>query len=84
MLTVVGPIIPTGILLPESVLHSDLFAILAVFVAINTVIYASLALVNILPKIYPTDWITSRNRRTETRSIYPRNQAEGAGCAGDS
>jgi hypothetical protein len=69
--TAVGPLIPTGILLPESVLHSDLFAILAAFVAINTVIYASLALVNILPKIYPTDWITNRNRRTETRSIYP-------------
>jgi hypothetical protein len=63
--------VPTGILLPESVLHSGLFGILAAFVAINTVIYASLALSNILPKIYPTDWVTNRNRRTETRSIYP-------------
>lgn len=67
----IGPIVPTGILLPESVLHSDLFAILAAFVAINTVVYASLALANVLPKIYPTDWVTNRNRRTETRSIYP-------------
>jgi hypothetical protein len=66
-----GPIVPTGILLPESVLHSHLFAILAAFVAINTVIYASLALANVLPKIYPSDWVTNRNRRTETRSIHP-------------
>ncbi len=66
-----GPIIPAGLLLPEAVLHTSLFAILAAFVAINTVIYASLALANVLPKIYPTDWVTDRNRRTETRSIYP-------------
>ncbi|BBE24182.1 hypothetical protein MN0502_30650 [Arthrobacter sp. MN05-02] len=70
MITALGPV-PTGILLPESVLHTDLFAILAAFVAINTVLYASLALAGVLPKIYPTDWVTSRNRRTETRSIYP-------------
>lgn len=69
--TSAGPIVPTGILLPESVLHTDLFAVLAAFVAINTVIYASLALSNVLPKIYPSDWVTDRNRRTETRSIYP-------------
>lgn len=65
----------TGILLPESVLDTSLFAILAAFVAINTVIYAALALANILPKVYPTDWITNRNRRTETRSIYPHADA---------
>ncbi|MHA7219247.1 hypothetical protein ACX80L_10175 [Arthrobacter sp. MDT1-48-3] len=69
--TSAGPIVPTGILLPESVLHSNLFAILAAFVAINTVIYASLALSNVLPKIYPSDWVTNRNRRAETRGIYP-------------
>ena len=63
--------VPTGILLPESVLHSDLFAILAAFVAINTVIYACLAVSNIVPKIYASDWITSRSHRTETRGIHP-------------
>ncbi|MGV0108885.1 MULTISPECIES: hypothetical protein [Arthrobacter] len=72
--TSVGPIVPTGILLPETVLHSGLFAVLAAFVAINTVIYASLALANVLPKIYPSDWVTNRNRRTETRSIYPETR----------
>ncbi|MHA7189325.1 hypothetical protein ACX80N_03390 [Arthrobacter sp. MDT2-16] len=70
-----GPVIRTGILLPEAVLHTSVFAILAAFVAINTVIYASLALANVLPKIYPTDWVTNRNRRTETRSIYPGTDA---------
>jgi hypothetical protein len=73
--TAAGPIIPAGILLPESVLSSSEFAVLAAFVAINTVVYASLALANILPRIYPSDWVTSRNRRTETRSIYPDSQA---------
>jgi hypothetical protein len=70
-----GPVIRTGIVLPEAVLHTSVFAILAAFVAINTVIYASLALANVLPKIYPTDWVTNRNRRTETRSIYPEAEA---------
>jgi hypothetical protein len=70
-----GPVIRAGIVLPEAVLHTDVFAILAAFVAINTVIYASLALANVLPKIYPTDWVTNRNRRTETRSIYPEAEA---------
>lgn len=68
-------LVPTGILLPESVLHSDWFAILAAFVAINTVIYACLAVSNVLPKIYVSDWVTDRSRRTETRSIYPDSEA---------
>ncbi|MBG6225455.1 pilus assembly protein TadC [Arthrobacter sp. CAN_A2] len=73
--TAAGPVVRGGLLLPESVLHSSMFAVLAAFVAINTVIYASLALANILPKIYPTDWVTDRNRRIETRSIYPDTEA---------
>ncbi len=60
-----------GILFPESTLHSDLFAVLAAFVAINTVMYGALAVAKMLPKVYPADWITSRNRRIETRSIDP-------------
>jgi hypothetical protein len=70
-------IVPTGILLPESVLHSNLFAVLAAFVAINTVIYACLAVSNILPKIYVSDWVTDRTRRTETRSIHPDSKVSG-------
>ncbi len=62
---------PRGILFPETLLHSEWFAILATFVAINTVMYATLALAKILPKLHPSDWIRTRNERSETRSIHP-------------
>jgi hypothetical protein len=62
---------PMGVLLPESVLSNELFAVLAAFVAINTIVYVTLAVAKMLPKIYVTDWIGSRNRRSETRSIRP-------------
>jgi hypothetical protein len=58
-------------MLPTAILHSQAFAVLAAFVAINTVMYGALALGKMLPKMYPTDWVTSRNRRVESRSIYP-------------
>lgn len=64
----------TGLLLPESFLQSGLFSVLAAFVAINTVIYSALAVVKVLPKVYPSDWVTSRNRRAQSRSIYPDQQ----------
>jgi hypothetical protein len=60
-----------GLLFPESILQSGLFAVLAAFVAINTVIYSALAVAKILPKIYPTDWIDRRNRRAVSRGIHP-------------
>lgn len=63
--------LPTGLVLPESLLHSQWFAVWATFVAINTLMYAALSVAKILPKIYPSDWVHGRNRRTETRSIYP-------------
>lgn len=63
--------VPVGLLFPESVLHTDWFAILATFVAINTVMYAALAFAKVLPKIHPTEWIRTRNDRAESRSIYP-------------
>jgi hypothetical protein len=31
--------LPTGLLLPESILETELFAVLATFVAINTIMY---------------------------------------------
>ncbi|WP_235563886.1 hypothetical protein [Arthrobacter sp. Soil763] len=64
-------LLPAGLLFPESLLHSQWFAILATFVAINTVMYAALALAKILPKLHPTEWIRTRNERSETRSIHP-------------
>ncbi len=62
---------PAGFLLPESTLHSDAFAVLAAFVAINTLMYVALAVAKILPKIYLSDWIHRSNRRSQTRSIHP-------------
>lgn len=63
--------IDSGVFLPQSVLQSDLFAVFAAFVAINTVIYVVLAVLKILPRPHITDLLTWRNRRRETRSIYP-------------
>ena len=62
---------PMGVLLPESLLRTELFGVLAAFVAINTIVYVTLAVAKTLPKLYLRDWIASRNRRGETRSINP-------------
>ena len=63
--------VPWGILLPESVVHTHVFAVLSAFVAINTVMYVALAVAKTLPKLYPRDWLPRRYRRAETRSIHP-------------
>jgi hypothetical protein len=60
-----------GLLLPETFLRSPFFAVLAAFVAINTVMYLALAIAKTLPKIYLSDHLTSPNRRRESRSIHP-------------
>jgi hypothetical protein len=67
--------IHSGVFLPASILHSDLFAVFAAFVAINTVIYVVLAVLKILPRPHITDLLQWRNRRAETRSIYPEPAA---------
>jgi hypothetical protein len=64
-----------GVLLPQSFLSSPLFAVLATFVAINTVMYVSLAVAKILPKVYLSDLVTGRDRRTANRSIHPDDPA---------
>jgi hypothetical protein len=63
--------------LPESVLHSGWFAVLAAFVAINTVMYVVLATATMLPKVHVSDWFTSRDRRIQNRSIYPDAEVAG-------
>jgi hypothetical protein len=60
-----------GILLPESTLREEFIAVLAAFVAINTILYVTLAVAKVLPKLYIRDWVHTRNRRSETRSIHP-------------
>ena len=66
-------------LLPESVLHSGWFAVLAAFVAINTVMYVVLATATMLPKVHVADWFTSRDRRGQNRSIHPDADLLGGG-----
>lgn len=61
----------TGILLSADVLQSGPVTVLAAFVAVNTVMYAALALAKVLPKVYPTSWFGGRNRRAQNRSIHP-------------
>ena len=66
------PLLQTwGVLLPQSFLHSPFFAVLATFVAINTVMYLALAVAKILPKVYLSDYLKGANRRAEVRSIHP-------------
>ncbi|MBS7547622.1 hypothetical protein KHA85_05875 [Dietzia sp. Marseille-Q0999] len=64
-------------LLPESVLSSDWFAVLAAFVAINTVMYVTLAVTKTLPKIHVRDLLPRNYVRSETRSIHPDAQDRG-------
>lgn len=60
-----------GVLLPDSILRHEAIAVLAAFVAINTIVYVTLSVAKMLPKVYVSDWLTTRNRRAETRSIHP-------------
>lgn len=64
-------LVPFGILLPESLLRSEWFAVLGAFVAVNTVMYVALALAKVMPKIYLRDLFPRRYHRHETRSIHP-------------
>jgi len=57
--------------LPESVLDSEAYFVLVTFVSVNTVAFGALSIVKLLPPIRIGAWLTSRNRRSETRSIYP-------------
>ena len=68
---VVPALVPMGVLLPDSILRNDVIAVLAAFVAINTIVYVTLAVAKILPKFSLRDWLAAGNRRAETRSIHP-------------
>ncbi|MFS4488184.1 hypothetical protein [Dietzia kunjamensis] len=70
-----------GVLLPESVLSSDWFAVLAAFVAINTVMYVTLAALKMLPKIHVRDLLPRTYVRSETRSIHPEDTESGPRAA---
>jgi hypothetical protein len=66
-----GAVTSMGLLFPESLLRNEVVAVLAAFVAINTIVYVTLAVAKILPKVYVRDLVDTRNRRSETRSIDP-------------
>lgn len=72
-----------GILLPASVLSSDWFSVLAAFVAINTVMYVTLAVIKALPKVYVRDLLPRHYVRSETRSIDPAAEELGPRAARD-
>ena len=57
--------------LPESVMETRWFSTLAAFVAINTVLYVTLSVFKIMPKLYVSDFVKRHGRRSETRSIHP-------------
>jgi hypothetical protein len=67
----VAAVLPTGVLLPESILQTNSFKILATFVALNTLMYATLAVLKVLPKGYALSWFRGLNRRAQDRSVYP-------------
>ena len=60
------------ILFPQEWLTTDWFAILATYVAINTLIYVVLGVSKLFP-VWHLQYFKRnvRNRRGETRSIYP-------------
>ena len=60
-----------GLLLPESFMQSRFFIVLATLVALNTVIYAALSIVHVIPKWFKPKWLRGRRQRGMTRSIYP-------------
>ena len=67
-------LIPHGVLIPEAFLGSAFFQFLAAFVALNTLMYVALAVAKMLPKVYVSDWVNRRGRRSETRSIHPNER----------
>lgn len=74
-----GPVMFAMDVLPESTMHTEWFTILAGFVAINTILYVSLSVFKIMPKMYLSDFVRRHGRRSETRSIYPDGLGPPAG-----
>jgi hypothetical protein len=70
MITMIVPV-PMGLVLPEEFLTTPAFQFIAAFVALNTIVYAALAIAKMLPKVYVSDWMIRRGRRQESRSINP-------------
>ena len=63
--------IRTGILLSSDILVSRPYIVLATLVALNTTIFAALAVLKLLPRPRWPQWTRRGRTRTATRSIYP-------------
>ena len=63
--------VQAGILFPQALLESWFFVILATIVALNTVVYAGLALSKIVPRLIRASFFHRSKRRAINRSIYP-------------
>jgi hypothetical protein len=70
-------LVPAGVLFPASTVQSATFSVLAALVAINTVMYGALAVAKMLPKVYPSNWVSGRSRRSQSRSIHPDTADDG-------
>jgi hypothetical protein len=64
-------IIRDGLLFPQSLIESRFFVILATLVALNTTVYAALAIAKLVPKFVKPSWYRRGRTRSETRSIFP-------------
>lgn len=64
-------VVAWGLLLPERILDDHWFRVLAAFVAVNTLVYVTLAIAKALPRFYASDFLPRRYSRRETRSIHP-------------
>jgi len=73
--TVVTSIQRAGVLLPEAVLATPWFTVLAAFVAFNTVLNLCLALMKIFPA--PRSSWRRRNRRRENEGVRRRRSPGG-------
>ena len=76
-IALVPGVVPMGILLPDSILKNQFIAVLAAFVAINTVMCVTPAVTKTLPKIHVRDLLPRTYVRSETRSIHPDDAEPG-------
>lgn len=76
--------IQAGILFPQELLESRFFVILATIVALNTVVYAGLAVSKVLPKVICASMFRRAKRRAINRSIYPGAGADSGDGVGNS
>ena len=72
------PTLVPAMLSPDVGPESGWIAVLAVFVAINAVMYCALAIAKAMPRFYVADYVRRAGRRSESRSIHPDYREAGA------